>query len=497
MKLRTKLIIAFITVILAPILMVGSSFLLMNHLQLRVLRDTYGIEDTSELLASDSIEMLHVMTASMKDDVKRILTENKEALSDPAFLENLNQTLAERNTFLIIRKDGEIVYSGNPEVGKGLYDRLPGFAGQTAEADSEGFYLGGKFQYLISQQDFLFPNQSEGSLFLITHVGAVIPEVSGILMDMVYLIILVLVLTAVGLTAWIYSSIIRPLNTLQKATREIRDGNLDFALDVQGKDEISELCMDFEQMRRRLKESAEEKLQIDSENKVLISNITHDLKTPITAIKGYVEGIMDGVASSPEKLDKYIRIIYNKANDMARLIDELTLYSKIDTNRIPYNFAKINVDNYFSDCAEEMRLDLESKNIELTYYNYLTEDVVIIGDGEQLKRVVNNIIGNSVKYLDKKKGIINIRIRDAGDFVQIEIEDNGRGIARKDLPYIFDRFYRADASRNSSTGGSGIGLSIVRKIIEDHGGRIWATSRENTGTIMHFVLRKYQEVHYE
>lgn len=119
---------------------------------------------------------------------------------------------------------------------------------------------------------------------------------------------------------------------------------------------------------------------------------------------------------------------------------------------------------------------------------------MIIGDAEQLKRVVNNIVSNSVKYLDKKKGIINIRIRDAGDFVQIELEDNGSGIAKKDLPYIFDRFFRADASRNSSTGGSGIGLSIVKKIIEDHGGRIWATSREGTGTIMHFVLRKYQEV---
>ena len=203
---------------------------------------------------------------------------------------------------------------------------------------------------------------------------------------------------------------------------------------------------------------------------------------------------MDGVASSPEKLDKYVRTIYNKANDMDKLIDELTLYTKIDTNRIPYNFSKIKVDDYFGDCAEELKLELSAKNIELTYYNYLTEDVTIIGDAEQLKRVINNIISNSVKYMDKKKGIINMRIRDSGDFVQVEIEDNGRGISVRDLPYIFDRFYRADASRNSSTGGSGIGLSIVRKIIEDHGGRIWATSKENTGTIMHFVLRKYQEV---
>ena len=200
------------------------------------------------------------------------------------------------------------------------------------------------------------------------------------------------------------------------------------------------------------------------------------------------------MASSPEKLDKYIRTIYNKSNDMDRLIDELTFYSKIDTNKIPYTFSKINVAQYFRDCVEEVGLDMEARGIELGYFNYVDEDVVIIADAEQMKRVINNIISNSVKYLDKKKGIINIRIKDVGDFIQVEIEDNGKGIAAKDLPNIFDRFYRTDSSRNSAQGGSGIGLSIVRKIVEDHGGRIWATSKEGIGTEIHFVLRKYQEV---
>ena len=93
--------------------------------------------------------------------------------------------------------------------------------------------------------------------------------------------------------------------------------------------------------------------------------------------------------------------------------------------------------------------------------------------------------------MDKPYKLIGIRLKDVGDFVQIEIDDNGKGIALKDLPYIFDRFYRTDSSRNSKTGGSGIGLSIVKKIVEDHGGRIWATSKEGVGTTMYFVLRKY------
>ena len=335
---------------------------------------------------------------------------------------------------------------------------------------------------------------SMGKLFVLYRFNEFGPEVRSMVIQMLVSGLLMLIFVCASLTIWVYRSVLRPLSKLQEATRKIRDGNLDFTLEVEEDDEIGELCQDFEEMRIRLKENAEEKIQYDLESKELISNISHDLKTPITAIKGYVEGILDGVASSPEKLDKYIRTIYNKANDMDRLIDELTFYSKIDTNKIPYTFSKINVNSYFGDCAEEVGLDMESRGIELGYFNYVSDDVVVIADAEQMKRVVNNIISNSVKYMDKPKGIINIRIKDVGDFIQVEIEDNGRGIAAKDLPNIFDRFYRTDASRNSSQGGSGIGLSIVRKIIEDHGGRIWATSRLGIGTEMHFVLRKYQEV---
>ena len=312
--------------------------------------------------------------------------------------------------------------------------------------------------------------------------------------DMILTATIILVFTALSVGLWIYRSIAVPLVKLKKATKNIKEGNLDFVLEVEGNDEFSQLCQDFEEMRKRLKESTEEKILMDKENKELISNISHDLKTPITAVKGYVEGIMDGVADTPEKMDRYVRTIYNKTNEMDHLINELTFYSKIDTNRIPYNFAKINVSEYFNDCVEEIGLDLETKNIRLAYFNYVDENVLIIADPEQLRRVIHNIIGNSIKYLDKQQGFINIRIKDVGDFIQVEIEDNGRGISARDLPYIFDRFYRADASRNSATGGSGIGLSIVKKIIEDHGGKIWATSKESIGTVMYFVIRKYQEV---
>ena len=312
--------------------------------------------------------------------------------------------------------------------------------------------------------------------------------------DMILTATIILVFTALSVGLWIYRSIAVPLVKLKKATKNIKEGNLDFVLEVEGNDEFSQLCQDFEEMRKRLKESTEEKILMDKENKELISNISHDLKTPITAVKGYVEGIMDGVADTPEKMDRYVRTIYNKTNEMDHLINELTFYSKIDTNRIPYTFSKLNVEDYFLDCAEELGLEMETRGIELVYANYVEKGVQVIADGEQIRRVIHNIVSNAIKYMEKPRGIIQLRVKDVGDFIQVEIEDNGKGIAAKDLPYIFDRFYRTDVSRNSSKGGSGIGLSIVKKIMEDHGGKVWATSRLGIGTIMYFVLRKYQEV---
>ena len=320
------------------------------------------------------------------------------------------------------------------------------------------------------------------------------PQIREFLGEMLVSVILIMAMTCSFLMAWIYRSILTPIETLKKATRNIRDGNLDFEVEIGDDDEIGELCADFEEMRIRLKESTEEKVVFDSQNKELISNISHDLKTPITAVKGSVEGLLDGVADTPEKQKKYLRTIYNKANDMDRLINELTFYSKIDTNRIPYTFNKINVKEYFDDCFEDIGMEMSQQQISLSYDNKVAPDVMVIADAEQIKRVINNIVGNSVKYMDKPDKSIAIRVMDVGDFVQVEIEDNGRGIAAKDLPYIFDRFYRTDTSRNSSKGGSGIGLSIVHKVMEDHGGKVWATSREGEGTTMYFVLRKYQEV---
>lgn len=495
MKIKTKLVISFCIILFVPILLSCAVIFSFQSIQMKAIEKTYGVQDAGAYSITNSIQLLNKMTEADFDNLQMQAEDNPNVLINLTYLNEVNESLKQKYSFVVLKGENDkLLYNGGENDEK-FIETLPKF-GENDNTSNVSTYLDSDEDILIKQLDFVCNGQNN-SLYIITSTVNLVPEIKRLLIDVLVSIFVILLLTASMLIVWVYRSMITPIKKLTDAAENIKEGNLDFQIECGDEDEIGELCTTFEEMRQRLKDNAEEKINNESENRALISNIAHDLKTPITAVKGYSEGILDGVANTPEKLDKYIRTIYNKANEMDTLINELTLYSKIDTNRIPYNFAKININDYFQDCVEEIGLDLESKNIGLAYYNYVEEETLIIADTEQLRRVVNNIIGNSVKYMNKANGFINIRLKDVGDFIQVEIEDNGKGIAQKDLPYIFDRFYRADASRNSATGGSGIGLSIVKKIIEDHGGKIWATSKEDTGTIMYFVIRKYQEVKNE
>ncbi len=482
MKFKTRLLITFLTIVLLPLMLTMIAF--MNA------QREFGLVNMDYTMVSEPEQAFEKISEEIFREVERQIDEDEALMEDIEYLSGLNGEIKDKASYILVRKGNDIYYTGNEAAASKIFDLLPGYGYGNAGGDS-GYYYN-SMSKLVKQLDFRFSDGEEGSFFIIMRINSLISK--QLLIDMVIAIIVILVFTSLMLTQWIQRGVFLPVNELNTAMKNIADGNLEYMLNTDSKGEIGELYKNYEDMRLRLKESTDEKFEHEKQNRELISNISHDLKTPITAIKGYVEGIMDGVADTPEKMDKYIKTIYNKANDMDRLINELTIYSGIDSNRIPYHFHRLNVADYFGDCVEEVGLDLESKNIELNYSNLVSPDAMIIADPEQLKRVINNIIGNSVKYLEREKGVIDIRILDEVDSIRVEIEDNGKGIAARDLPNIFERFYRTDASRNSSKGGSGIGLSIVKKIVEDHGGYIWATSKEGEGTCLHFVFRKYREV---
>lgn len=232
--------------------------------------------------------------------------------------------------------------------------------------------------------------------------------------------------------------------------------------------------------------------QAEEQLREVVANISHDLKTPVTAIRGYSQGILDGVASSPGRMTKYVTIIRNKADDMSGLIDELSLFTQIYQGDLQCDFQLVNMERFLCDIFGELAPDLEMRNINLIYINSASKDVELMIDGDKLKRVVTNIVGNAAKYIDKEQGIVVVRVEETEEDYIVRVMDNGIGIANEEIPMIFDRFYRTDESRNSSTGGSGLGLSIAKKIITDHGGKIWAKSKNEKGTEISFSLPKYR-----
>mgnify|MGYP000439482823 FL=1 len=308
----------------------------------------------------------------------------------------------------------------------------------------------------------------------------------------IWLTILVTIIdiVAVVMWIWIYKRILVPLDKLQTATKKIADGDLDYQLDERDFSEIPFLFKDFERMRIKLKEDEEEKKLSEDAARELVSNISHDLKTPLTAIRGYVEGILDGVASSPQKTRDYLNTIYNKTNDMTSLIDELLYYSQVSEKHMSYKYEKIYVKDFFDEYVKDLYLELDTIKIKFIYIVNVGRSTVIDMDKEQIKRALNNIVSNAVKYMDKEEPEIHFRVRETIDGIDIQISDNGRGIDEKDLPHIFERFYRSDVSRNTKLGGSGIGLSIVKKVIENHEGSVVAMSKPGVGTEVSIELKK-------
>lgn len=491
MKLRNKLKVSFFIMIVLPVILCVITVCAIFKLQSASMYQVYGVDQ--DMVMSNfysSVVLMGSMTEDIYNEIKQVSESNPELFEDKEFLAQLEKELNQKLSGLTVRKNGRMIYVSNTLDKKMLEEILPEY--DTSENISDvSTYKGGDYQSLIKQIDFRDAAGNEYSVSIVTALNQMIPQMKVLMIQIMIAVLLILILTSLVLNFWIYRSVIRPVDKLKLATHNIKMGNLDFNMPKPSKDEIGDVCRDFEEMRVILKKSADDKVNSDREEKELIRNISHDLKTPLTAIKGYVEGILDGIADTPQKQEKYLRTIANKVNDMDKLIDELTIYSRLDTNRIPYSFSKINVRQYFDDCCEEINMDLEAQGIELAYRYHAGDDLVIVADAEQLKRVVNNIVSNSVKYMEPgRKGKIDIDIYDEGNYAHIIMKDNGKGIGLSELPHIFERFYRTDSSRNSKQGGSGIGLAIVKKIIEDHKGKIWAESVEGEGTTMHVYLLK-------
>lgn len=425
----------------------------------------------------DNVKKLLEVKAELLNTSSSILKQNPNALEQPEYQKYLKEELSKFNGQLIISKNDDIIFS-TINVNKIDVEKCIGT--EDDKSLSRKVQINNKY-YDVEVVPLKFNNEIPGDVILLAPTEREANSIEIFAVIIISLFVLSVIVTNIIMSYLLSKRIIKPVKILRSAVAEISSGNLDCEIIEDGDEEISELCRDFEKMRVQLKDSVHMKMKYDDNRKMLVSSISHDLKTPITSIKGYVEGILDGVANTPEKLDEYLKTIYSKAELIDVMIDDLLLYSKLDLNQLPFKYEKTDIINYFEYCVLESAPELEKNNIKVRLNNSLQQEKYVIIDRERMRRVIMNIIDNSRKYMDKEQGEISINLRETNLSIIVEIRDNGSGINEDDVNKIFERFYRGDAAR-SETKGSGLGLAIAKQIVEGHKGKIWAISHGKEGT---------------
>lgn len=284
------------------------------------------------------------------------------------------------------------------------------------------------------------------------------------------------VITITAVTQHLYLSLRQPIDELRSAAERIENGDLSFYVLGSDYDEIDSLCRAFDDMRNAIRSSAEREKHMKEERNLLIANISHDLKTPITSIKGYISGINDGVADTPEKLERYLNTISAKADILDSMVTNLSLYSKLEMSKLSFEFVNYDMNTFLRNLFCDYELDLCNENMSLAL-DFCSSAPVRM-DKEKMQRVFANLVNNSIKYRDGDSGSIEVKTYVENGGVYTEFSDTGIGIKEDDTKRVFDVFYRADASRSPNAGGSGLGLGIAKQIVEKHGGKIWMKTRE-------------------
>jgi histidine kinase len=485
LSIKLRLLLSNIAMILVPIVLFFAASLILMVVFLGDIRQiAYLLPESHNY--HKTVQQDSVLFFKLKE--KSVMDPNELLSKD--YLDSLSYELKEVKAGLIIRENDEIHWS-SANLTKIKADELPPFGETSSLRNLEQV---GKQTLSIKQHDFYLQDGSHISLFLIKDASPLNKFVKTFFPILFGLCLLILVWTNGLLTYFVSKSIIHPINRLKNAAHSIKNGNLDHSITTNRRDEIGQLTEDFEEMRVQLRESFEIQKQYEENRKELIAHISHDLKTPITSIKGYIEGIRDGVADTPEKKDRYIQTIYAKAVDLDHLIDELFLFSKLDLGKVPFYFEVVDLKKYLEDYIEELDFDLKEKNVDINFHYHPKENFYVDVDREKLKRVLTNVVENSLKYMDKERKTLEISLASSVQKVVLMIADNGPGIPEESLLQIFNQFYRAEPSRNNLTGGSGLGLAIARMIVEEHQGSITVESELTVGTSITISLPQHNSV---
>ena len=304
------------------------------------------------------------------------------------------------------------------------------------------------------------------------------------------MIVLLYVLLGIGVFSvsflLLQSRSMRYISRISSAMREIAEGDLNITLDVEGDDEFADMAENLNNMVEELRQLMDKERESERTKNELITNVAHDLRTPLTSIIGYLELLSGPVKLNEEMQKKYLDITYKKSKRLQKLIEDLFGFTKLNYGKISMRVSKVDIVKLLSQMLEEFYPNFMEKNLAYELQSNVTAKV-ITADGNLLARLFDNLINNAIKYGSEGKKII-VKVDATDTVVTVSVTNFGYVIPKEELPLLFEKFYRVEQSRSVNTGGTGLGLAIAKNIVDMHGGTIGVTSDLN-GTVFTVKLK--------
>ncbi len=487
LRINTRIVLTSLLAIIIPIIIIISTSTVIVNTFTSFFR--VSAVNTNTYSALNSLQWTQTVQS-----ISNHLTEENDDASKTEELEAIAEPLKELGTEIYIEKNGELFYA----TGENILSEAQKIA--AFEKNGNLNYFGGNGLLLVNHAD----DGNDNYLIVITNPDYTVNNASqrpspgelkdfligraGIFMLFIVLLFIISIVTISFITS---QTIVKPIKKISVGAEEIAKGNLDYNIDYESTNELGQMADSFNNMRVRLSASLENQRKAEEERRELVAGIAHDLRTPLTSVKGYAEGLRDGIASTPEKQRLYINTICSSIDDTEKTLDDLLAYSKLELKSFSLNPERVYINEFFKDGAEEIKTALEAVDFDFNYISTCSDDTVLMLDSDRFTRVIRNIISNSIKYKrEGVKGKVELHINEYERSVIIEITDNGIGVDKESLPKIFDTMYRADRARSGVSEGSGLGLSICRQIVELHGGTIWATGNYGQGLSIFISMPK-------
>ncbi|WP_248928169.1 sensor histidine kinase [Paenibacillus hamazuiensis] len=398
--------------------------------------------------------------------------------------------LAERKiSFIILDKSGDVVYR-DPKMAGNVRTKpfLDGLRSHIFTIkDNQSFLLenGGEKMIVVPRLIRLKAQNKELFLFVLTsHRG--IPDILQSLKEPFLYMSGVVALLAVVVSLFISRNLSRSIRSLQQATNRIAQGDLAARSPVRRSDELGELSGDFNAMADRLEETSRKLQQFEARRRQFITDVSHELRTPLTSIRGIVEGLKNNLVTGPEDTQKYYGIIEKETFRLIRLINELLDMEKIENGLITLQKRSSPLRELLEVVAESLEVLVSEKKLHLIVD--CPPELAVYGDYDRLMQILINLAKNSIQFTDY--GTVRLTGSETERMTRIDIADTGKGMTMEEQSYIWERFYKADPSRSKNKSETGLGLSIVKRLVEAHGGTITVESAPGMGTTFTILLPK-------